>query len=53
MEKRTHDYKDTIKEATEGGDKTDEQALARAKKIDAEAAYEALAVTSSMVMLGM
>ena len=49
MEKRTHDYKDTIAEAAE----LDKFAAERVKRAEAEAAYEALAVTSSMGMLGM
>ena len=47
-----HDYKDTLKEITYAEDnaKAEEE---RAKRIDAEIAYEALAVSSSMGMFGM
>ena len=54
MEKRTHDYKDTIAEAAElDNSKSGKFAAERVKRAEAEAAYEALAVTSSMGMLGM
>ncbi len=54
MEKRTHDYKDTIAEAAElDNAKSGKFAAERVKRTEAEAAYEALAVTSSMGMLGM
>lgn len=54
MEKRTHDYKDTIAEAAElDNAKSGKFAAERVKRAEAEAAYEALAVTSSMGMLGM
>ncbi len=54
MEKRTHDYKDTIAESAElDNAKSGKFAAERVKRAEAEAAYEALAVTSSMGMLGM
>lgn len=54
MEKRTHDYKDTIAEAAElDNARSGKYAAERVKRAEAEAAYEALAVTSSMGMLGM
>ena len=47
-----HDYKDTIDEINNAEDnaKAEEE---RAKRLDAEIAYEALAVSSSMGMFGM
>lgn len=45
-----HDFKKTLKEAADLDDVHD---LARAKRLDAEIAYEALAVSSSMGMFGM
>ena len=47
-----HDYKDTLKDITYAEDnaKAEEE---RAKRLDAEIAYEALAVSSSMGMFGM
>ncbi len=53
MEKHTHDYKDTIKEAAEIDTESDVRAVRRARKTDAEIALEMLAVNSSMNMLGM
>lgn len=50
MEK--HDYKDTLNDILYAEDKSDE-ARKQAKRRDAEIAYEALAVSSSMGMLGM
>lgn len=53
-ENNKHDYRDTIREAAELDDKKEAaQALERERRIDAETAYEAFAVTSSMGMLGM
>lgn len=53
MKERDHDYKDTIAEAA-GLEPDDEKRAARlARKAEDEAAYEALAVTSAMGMLGM
>lgn len=53
---KKHDYRDTIKEAADlpndTVDKEAQRALDRERKIDAEAAYETLAYTSSMGMLG-
>ncbi|MDE7405831.1 MAG: hypothetical protein K2M89_03030 [Clostridiales bacterium] len=49
MEK--HDYKDTLNEILYAEDK-DEQAEQAAKRQDAEIAYEALAVSSSMGTYG-
>ncbi len=52
MEEQHHDYHDTIKEAAEiedGGEAPED----RERRLDSEAAYEVLAVTSSMGMLGM
>lgn len=50
MEK--HDYRDTLNEILFAEDKAD-AAQNQAKRRDAEIAYEALAVSSSMGMLGM
>lgn len=51
MEK-THDYKDTIKEAAEFED-DGKAAARREQKSDAAAAYETMAMTSAMNVLGM
>lgn len=45
-----HDFKRTLKEAA---DLDDAHAYQRAKRLDAEMAYEMLAVSSSMGMFGM
>lgn len=45
-----HDFKKTLKEAA---DLDDTHAIDRAKRLDAEMAYEMLAVSSSMGMFGM
>lgn len=51
MENNTHDYKDTIRQAAElDGD--GEREIRRENKLDAEFAYEALAVTTEMGMYG-
>ena len=47
-----HDYKDTLNEITYAED-NEEQAQKAAEKRDAEIAYEMLAVSSSMGMLGL
>lgn len=51
MEK-THDYKDTIKEAAEFED-DGKAAARREQRADAAAAYETMAMTSAMNVLGM
>ena len=53
MEKHTHDYKDTIAEAAELEGTNGKLAAERARRAESEAAYEALAITSAMGMLGM
>lgn len=53
MEERDHDYKDTIAEAAGLEPDDGKRAALLARKAEDEAAYEALAVTSAMGMLGM
>ncbi|MCH5165602.1 MAG: hypothetical protein J1G01_04300 [Clostridiales bacterium] len=52
MENNTHDYHKTIEKAA-GIDNDSDRAQRRAEDIDRDAAYEALALTSSMGMLGL
>lgn len=52
MENNHHDWRDTVQEAT-GTNAIEEREADRAKRRDAEIAYEGLAFAASMGMIGM